>query len=113
MSMNDLKIDATRAAAEVEIQWDMLDNPIYRRDFESILEKASKFVPELEGMYTNLTNGKSVAYPNEDTSLDYSDIERYTGLITDELFSAYILQEVYHKYSMVQNVLQSAIDNTE
>jgi hypothetical protein len=113
MNMQDLKAEAAVAANEIEIQWDMLDNPRYREDFEATLEKANKFVPELEGLYAKLTSGKSVVAPDEDTPLDYTDIEKYTGLIAEELFSAYILAEVYHKYNMVQNVIQAALDNPE
>jgi len=103
--MQDLKAEASIAANEIEIQWDMLDNPRYRADFESTLVKAHKYVPELEGLYAKLTSGKSVLTPDEDTPLGYSDIEKYTGLIAEELFSAYILAEVYHKYTMVQNII--------
>ena len=113
MNMQDLKAEAVVAANEIEIDWEQLDNPRYRADFESTLEKAHKYVPELEGLYAKLTSGKSVLTPEADTPLGYSDIEKYTGLIAEELFSAYILAEVYHKYSMVQNVLQAALDNPE
>lgn len=113
MNMNDMKKEAAVAANEIEIQWDVLDNPTYRRDFESTLEKASRYVPELEGLYAKLTSGKSVLEPDAETPLAYADIEKYTGLIADELFSAYILAEVYHKYNMVQNVMHAALDNPE
>jgi hypothetical protein len=105
MNMQDLKAEAAVAANEIEIDWAQLDNPRYRADFESTLEKAHRYVPELEGLYAKLTSGKSVLAPDGDTPLGYSDIEKYTGLIAEELFSAYILAEVYHKYTMVQNII--------
>jgi len=117
MNMNDIKAEAVLAANEIEIDWEQLDNPKYRADFESVLQKANKFVPELEGLYSKLTAGKSVMTPDEDTPLDFTDVEKYTGLVAEELFSAYVLAEVYHKYEMVQAVINAdrnnPLDNAE
>ena len=111
MNMDDIKVEAVKAASEIELNWEELDNPKYRADFESVMQKASEFVPELEGLYSKLTSGKSVMNPDEDTPLDYTDIEQYTGLIAEELFSGYVLQEVYHKYTMVQAVINASENN--
>jgi hypothetical protein len=110
---NELKAEAVLAAGQIELNWDELDNPKYRADFESVMQKAAEFLPELEGLYDKLTSGKSVVNPDEDTPLEFTDIEKYTDMIGEELLSAYILQEVYHKYTMVQNVMQAALDNPE
>ena len=107
MDMQDIKAEAVKAANEIEIDWEQLDNPKYRADFESVLQKAKEFVPELEGLYTKLTAGKSVMNPDEDTPLEYMDIEKYTSLIAEELFSGYVLAEVYHKYEMVQAIINA------
>ena len=107
MNMDDIKAEAVKAANEIEIDWEQLDNPKYRADFESVLQKAKEFVPELEGLYTKLTAGKSVMNPDEDTPLEYMDIEKYTSLIAEELFSGYVLAEVYHKYEMVNAVINA------
>jgi hypothetical protein len=109
--MDDIKVEAAKAANEIEINWDELNNPTYRADFESVLQKAKDFLPELEGLYTKLTSGKSVMNPDEDTPLEYTDIEKYTGLIAEELFSAYVLAEVYHKYEMVNAVINADQNN--
>lgn len=117
MNINELKAEAVVAASEIEINWDELDNPKYRRDFERTLASASRFVPELESLYTKLTSGKSVVSPDEDTPLDFTDIEKYSQLIGEELFSGYILQEVYNKYTLIQAVInadeKSPLDNPE
>ncbi len=113
MKMSEIKADAVKAANEIEINWEELENPKYRDDFEKVLTQATEFVPELEGLYSKLTSGKSVLNPDEDTPLDYTDVEQYTDLIAEELFSGYVLQELYHKYTMVQNVIQAALDNPD
>ena len=113
MNMQDLKAEAVLAANEIEIQWDMMDNPGHRADFEYTLEKANKFVPELEGLYTKLTSGKSVLEPETDSPLVYTDIEKYTGLVAEELFNGYVLQEILNKYKMINAVITADLDNPE
>lgn len=111
MNMNDIKAKAVMDAYEIEIDWEQLENPKYRADFEHVLRQAVEFVPELEGLYTKLTAGKSVMNPDEDTPLTYSDIEKYAGLIGEELYSGYVLAEVYHKYEMVNAVINADQNN--
>jgi hypothetical protein len=113
MDMQELKAEAALAANEIEIQWDMLDNPKYRADFEATLEKASRFVPELEGLYVKLTSGKSVLEPDTDSPLPYADIEKYTGLVEEELFNGYVLQEILNKYNMINAVITADAGNPE
>lgn len=105
MSPEDMRAEAAIAANEIEINWDAMDDPTYRKDFELVLKKASEFVPELEQLYSKLSSGKSVLMPDEDTPLDFADVEKYRGLIAEELFSGYILQELYHKYNMINAVI--------
>ncbi len=50
MNMDDLKAEAAIAADQIDINWKALENPEYRKDFESVLTKAVKFVPELESL---------------------------------------------------------------
>lgn len=109
MNLDILKQEAVREANLIEINWEQLDNPNYRADFEHVLKRASQFVPELEGIYTKLTTGKSVLIPGEDTSLSFEDIEKYKAVIEEELLNGYILQELYHKYEMINAVM--AADN--
>lgn len=107
MNLDLLKQEAVREANAIEINWEQLDNPNYRADFEHVLKRASQFVPELEGIYTKLTTGKSVLIPGEDTSLSFEDIEKYKAVIEEELLNGYILQELYHKYEMINAVIDA------
>jgi hypothetical protein len=116
MNIDELKYEAQCAASEIELDWDSLNNPSYRRDFLGTLQRVREFVPELERMYTKLTSGKSVA-TDEDTPLDFNDLEKYTDLVGEELLSAYVLLEVYHKFEMVEAVINAdrnnPLDNAE
>jgi hypothetical protein len=111
MNMDDIKAEAVLAANEIEIDWEQLENPNYRADFENVLQRAVEFLPELEGLYSKLTAGKSVMSPEEDTPLEYADIEKYAGLIGEELYSGYVLAEIYHKYEMVNAVINADRNN--
>lgn len=111
--MDDLKAEAAHAADEIDINWEMLDDPKYRGEFERTLRKASEFVPELEGLYTKLTSGKSVMAPDEDTPLDYKDLEKYTELVAEELFSGYVLQSLYEKYEKINTIISLSRENGE
>ena len=108
MNMQEMRQEAAHAADEIDINWEMLDDPTYRGNFEQSLRKASEFVPELEGLYTKLTSGKSVVTPDEDTSLKYADLEKYTELVAEELFSGYVLAAVYEKYQKINDILALA-----
>ena len=113
MNMDDLKAEAEIAADQIDINWKALENPEYRKDFEGTLGKAVKFLPELESLYKKLTSGKSVMNEGEDTPLGFEDVEKYSDLVAEELFSGYVLQSVYHKYREIERVMQAALDNPE
>lgn len=111
MNLDDMKKEAAIAANEIQINWESLDdNPDYRKEFETVLKRAEQFIPELENLYGKLTNGKSVI-TEEDTPLDFTDVEKYSSLVEEELFNGYVLQELYHKYKMVNAVMKAALDN--
>lgn len=116
MNLDELKHEAQHAAGEIELDWDSLSNPSYRRDFLGTLQRVREFVPELERMYTQLTSGKSVA-TGEVSPLDFKDLERYTDLVGEELLAAYVLLEVYHKFEMVEAVINAdrngGLDNAD
>lgn len=107
MNMDDLKKNAVLAANAIDINWEQLDNPLYRRDFENVLKRAEMLIPDLEGLYEKLSSGKSVLLPDEPTSLSFEDTEKYREIVEEELFNGYILQELYHKYEMINAVLQA------
>jgi hypothetical protein len=113
MTLDELKAEAGIAADQIDINWKALEDPEYRKDFETVLKKALKFVPELESLYTNLKNGKSVVNENEDTPLGFKDVEQYSTLIEEELFNGYILKSLYHKYTAIENVIAASLDNPE
>lgn len=107
MNMDDLKKNAVLAANAIDINWEQLDNPLYRRDFENVLKRAEMLIPDLEGLYEKLSSGKSVLLPDEPISLSFEDTEKYREIVEEELFNGYILQELYHKYEMINAVLQA------
>lgn len=111
MNLDDMKKEAALAADAIDIRWDKLENPEYADEFERVLRRASSFVGELEGLYLKLNAGESVAFPGTDTPLKYDELEKYRGIVQDELFDGYILQALYHKYTAIQNVMQAALDN--
>jgi hypothetical protein len=113
MNMDEMKAEAAYAADQIDINWTALENPEYRKDFEQVLTKAVKFVPELESLYTKLTNGKSVMNEDEDTPLGFEDVEKYSDLVAEELFNGYVLQSLYHKYTEIERVMAAALDNPE
>jgi hypothetical protein len=113
MDINALKEEAALAADQIDIQWGKLENPTYRKDFERTLIKASAYVPELEGLYSKLTSGESVLFPDEQSPLGYDDLEKYSKLVEEELFNGYVLEALYKKYRAVEDVIQAAIDNPE
>ena len=113
MNMDELKAEAEIAADQIDINWKALENPEYRKDFEGVLKKAVKFVPELESLYVKLTNGKSVVNPDEDTPLGFEDVEQYSTLVEEELFNGYVLRSLYRKYTAIENVIKASLDNPE
>jgi hypothetical protein len=51
--------------------------------------------------------------PETDSPLVYTDIEKYTGLVAEELFNGYVLQEILNKYKMINAVITADLDNPE
>lgn len=113
MTLDELKADAAVAADQIDINWQALEDPGYRKDFETVLQKAVKFVPELESLYVKLTSGKSVVNEDEDTPLGFEDVEQYSTLVEEELFNGYVLRSLYRKYTAVENVIKASLDNPE
>lgn len=113
MTLDELKQEAEIAADQIDINWKKLENPEYRNDFESVLKRATLFVPELESLYTKLTSGKSVVNPEEDTPLGFEDVQQYSELVEEELFNGYVLKSLYHKYTAIESVIQASLDNPE
>ena len=106
-----IKADAVADANTIELQWESFEIPSYREDFISVMERAKNLIPELEDLFTKLRNGDHITLPDTKTSLPYTDTERYTELIGGELYSAYVLKELYTRYQLVENILHTEYPN--
>ena len=108
MTLDEIKEIAYTFPEQIEICWDKLDSdPKYKNDFESVVSNALKMLPELEGIYTKLTNGQNVVireFPNEDTSLNHEQKEEYISLVEEELFAGYQMQLMWDTYKKVINI---------
>lgn len=109
MTLSDLQREAELKATEVEINWDIAEGKF----FAEALEQSILIIPDLESLYTKLTSGKSVVFPDQQTSLPYEEQEKYTDMIADRLFEAYVVREVLHKYKCITNIMNLAypLDN--
>jgi len=111
MNMDEMKKEAALAANTIDINWEQLENPVYRKDFEGVLKRAMVLIPDLESLYQKLSSGKSVVAPDEPSPLGFEDVQQYRDIVEDELFNGYILQELYHKYESINAVMKAALDN--
>lgn len=110
-TLEQIKSAAHDEAKTIELRWENLDNPTYRADFIATLQKTADLIPELEDLFTKLANGKSVLFPNEETPLSYPDMEQYTRVVGDELYSAYILQDLYTRYQLIEDIIKLEYPN--
>jgi hypothetical protein len=104
MTLSDLQREAELKATEVEINWDIAESKF----FVEALEQGTLLIPDLESLYTKLTSGKSVVSPGQESSLSYEDKEKYADMIADQLFEAYVVREVLHKYKCITNIMNLA-----
>lgn len=107
MTLDDIKAEAVLAANQIGINWETLDNIKERHYFEQMVKRGNEMVPDLESVYTKLTSGKSVLNPDDDSPLGFDDIEKYTSLVSEELFNGYILQELYNKYITIESIIHA------
>ena len=108
MTLDELKQEAAVNAGTIEIQWERMDDPKTAKEFEDALEVGTVLIPDLESLYTKLTSGQSVAFPDSESPLPYEDQEKYAQLVEDQLFEAYVIQEVLHKFRCIRNILDLA-----
>jgi len=108
-TLQELQREAELKANEVEINWDITEGKF----FESALEQGTALIPDLESLYTKLTSGQSVVFPGQESSLSFEDKEKYAGMIADQLFEAYVIREVLHRYKCITNIMNLAypLDN--
>jgi hypothetical protein len=107
MTLDDLKAEAAVVANQIGINWDNLDDIKERHIFEQMVKRGHDMVPDLESLYTKLTSGKSVLNPDDDSPLSFDDVEKYTLLVSEELFNGYILQELHNKYRTIQSIIEA------
>jgi hypothetical protein len=107
-TIEELKQDAVLAATEVELNWEKLEDQTEESALLTALNKATTLLPDLESLYTKLINGKSVLLPDEDSSLSYEDKEKYSSLVAEELYAAYVLLEVKDKYEKINSIIKLA-----
>ena len=103
-TLQELQREAELKANEVEINWDIVEGKF----FEEALEQGTLIIPDLENLYTKLTEGKSVVFPNQESSLSFEDKEKYAEMIAERLFEAYVVREVLHKYKCITNIMDLA-----
>ena len=108
MTLDELKQEAAIKANEIEIQWERMSDPKTAKDFENALEVGTILIPDMESLYLKLTSGKSVVFEDSESPLPYDDQEKYTALVEDALFEAYVIQEVLHKFRCITNILDLA-----
>ena len=108
MTLDELKQEAVLNANTIEIQWERMNDPKTAKEFEDALEVGTVLIPDLESLYTKLTSGKSVAFPGSESPLPYEDQEKYAALVEEQLFEAYVIQEVLHKFRCITNIIDLA-----
>jgi hypothetical protein len=112
ISLDDIKADAQRAAYSLtDIKWEQLDTPEGDSRMRQSLQYAVSVLPDLESIYTKLTNGKSVLLPDADSPLPYEEQEEYAMLIAEQLHQTYILAEVKSIYEKVTQIIELSRSN--
>ena len=96
MTLAQLKDEAIKVN-DIEIQWDKLaEDEKYRNDFVHTLSVVEAGIPGLEFIYQQLTAGQ---IEHEGVTTD-----TLADACADELFAAYQLAEVYHRYKMISEI---------
>lgn len=113
MTLDEIKVEAYKEANLIEIQWDMMDDPKHKYMMVKTMECGVNVIPDLESLYTKLSTGENVLLDGAKSSLTEDQLEEYCTFIEGELFSAYVIQEVYHKYRMVENVIALSTINRD
>lgn len=113
MNITEMQREAALAASEFPLNWEKLGEDSYRKEFIAVMEKSVELLPTLETMYVKLSNGKSVVSQETDSPLPFGEVEKYRDIVGEELYSAYILREIYRKFQAVEDVMTAAypLDN--
>lgn len=108
MTLDEIQREAAYEATKTDINWDALSDPIESVAMTNALDLSVRMIPDLESIYTKLTSGKSVVFPDKETSLGYNDIQTYSEVIAEELHAAYFLREIRHTITQVNNIIKLA-----
>jgi hypothetical protein len=109
MQLAEIRHHAKQAATSIEIDWDFLESDPKARDtFESILKRAVEMIVNMENLHTKIVEGQSVLFDGEESSLTHEMREEYLGLIEEELFDGYQLQDVYERYTLICSITELA-----
>lgn len=102
MNLADIRQEARKAASDIEIQWDRIDSdPFYKADFEGTIRMAIEAIPQIEHAWTLL----------QDTPEDWDKRELMLGLVEEELFASYQIQDLWDRYQQVNAIM--ALDISE
>ena len=108
MTLDEIKHIARTHPDQIEINWVKIESdPKYRKDFEDVVSKALMLLPGIEIIHSKLTEGESVTFEGESTSLNPAQVEEYKELVEEELFCAYQMQEMWNRYQAVMDLVNS------
>lgn len=105
LTIEEIKHEAELAAVDVDLNWERLEDPQEAEVLNTQLNKCITLLPDLESLYTKITSGKSVVFPDAETSLSFDEIEQYADLVAEELHAAYMLLAIKDKYDKVNNII--------
>lgn len=104
-TLDEIKKAAEAEAPTVEINWEVFDEPDEAEYFQKKLGLVKVIIPQLESLYEKLTSGKSVVFPDKEASLSYEDTEKYSEMVAEELYSAYLMQHVDERIRKVNDII--------
>jgi hypothetical protein len=109
MQLAEIRQHAKQAATDIEIDWDFLESsPMARETFESILQRAVEMIVNMENLHSKMIEGQSVLFEGEESALTYEMREEYLTLVEQELFTAYQVQDVYERYTLIRSITELA-----
>lgn len=104
-TLEDIKRSAEIEASNIDLDWDRLENPTELEMLNALIDKGTSYIPDLEAIYTNLTSGKHITLPDQDTELSFEDVEMYTEEVAQELYAAYLIQSVQETVAQVNRII--------
>jgi hypothetical protein len=105
MSIADLREKAAANAAAVELDWNKLKTPAQIAQFEHSVRIGISAIPELENLYIKFA---SAAVDVSTVTPAGMDSDEYIDILTDELFVAYSIRELYNKFHQINSIIALA-----